>query len=129
MPLEFQKIDITLGTLAEGESAKRTLPGALAICENATFPKGGRIDKRRGYALVNVQTAVDGAAIDPANLFVNVATSHGELLVFGVDTLYGVTDRGSNLGDGALTSRGPTLRGGAEVMQVVTVQLSNPDPA
>lgn len=124
MPLAFQKFDITLGTLAEGESAKNTLPGTLATCQNATFPKAGRIDKRRGYALVDVGSTVDGNAIDPSNLFLNCAVAHGELLVFGVDMLYGLADRDSNLGDGALAPRGPTLRGAAEVLHVVTAQLS-----
>lgn len=124
MPLAFQKFDITLGTLAEGESSKKTIPGTLALCQNATFPKAGRIDKRRGYALVNVQTEVDGTAIDPANLFLNVAVAHGELLISGVDTLYALADRDSNLGDGGLSARGPTLRGGAEVLHVATAQIS-----
>lgn len=124
MPLAFQKFDITLGTLAEGESSKKTIPGTLAACENATFPKGGRIDKRRGYALLSLATTTTGQPIAPARLIVNVGFAHGEGLIFGYDTLYAVTDRDSNLGDGGIEVRGPTLRGGAEVLQVATAQIS-----
>jgi hypothetical protein len=124
MPLAFQKIDIALLTLSQGESEKRQVAGSLSACENATFPKDGRIDKRRGYGLVSVQYEVDGSRIAPANLFLNVASAHGELLVIGVDTLYAVVARGGDLGDGGLVARGPTLRGGAEVYHVATAALT-----
>jgi hypothetical protein len=124
MLLDFQKFDITLGTLDEGTSAKRTLPGTLDVCENATFPKKDRIDKRLGLALVDVQHTVDGSLLAPANVFLGVGVAHGELLVFGVTTLFALAERRSNLGDGALVPRGPALNGGADVQHIATSQLS-----
>jgi len=125
MALDFQKIDITLGTLDEGTASKRSLPGELDLCENATFPKAGRIDKRLGYALVSVSAEVDGTAIDPANVFTAVASAWNTCMVFGHDTLYVLVDREGQVGDGALVSIGPTLRGNAEIIHIATAQLSD----
>lgn len=124
MTISFQKYDVPLGTIDQSASGKRTLPGALSRCENATFPKTDRIDKRRGLALITLAEESDSTPIDPYNVFHNVFEAHGELLLVGHDTLYGLVDRGGAVGDGALVTRGPTLRGNAEVRSVATAQLS-----
>lgn len=120
MPLDFQKMPIILRGLSEHENPKAEIPGALRNCENAVFPKAGRIDKRRGYRLVNVDEDVHAEDIDPRNLFVNVANFRDELVVVGHHALYSLVGTDSSVFDADLVRRGPTLRGNVHVMQVVT---------
>lgn len=123
--ITFTKFDVVLGTIDEGTSGKRTIPGVLARCENATFPKGGRIDKRLGLAIVDTVAEADGTAIDPSNIFHNSVVAHGELLLIGHDSVYGLVDREGGVSGGALVRRGPTLRGNVEVIHVATAQISD----
>jgi hypothetical protein len=125
MPLDFQKIDVLLTALDEGTASKRSLPGALDLCENATFPKSGRIDKRYGYALVPVGTLADGSALRPRNVFHGAFVAQGELVIVGHDWLFSLVDREGQIGDGALVRRGPTPRGNADVMGIITSQISD----
>lgn len=125
MPLDFQKIDVLLTTLDEGTSSKRSVVGALDLCENATFPKSGRIDKRRGYGLVPVGTLADGTALRPRNVFHGAFVAQGELLVVGHDWLFALVDRQAQIGDGGLVRRGPAPRGNADVLGIVTAQVSD----
>lgn len=128
MPLVFSKFDVVLSSLAEGNSDKRSLPGELSTCENAAFDKGGRIDKRFGYCLVDAQTAADGTAIDPENVFHNVGAFFGEVCVFGHDTMWCLIEGEGDL-IGRLIARGPVFRGNGDVIAVATASLSDTEPA
>lgn len=118
--LEFQKIPVVLRGLSEHENPKTEAPGSLRSCRNAVFPKAGRIDKRRGYRLVNVETDVHGDDIDPRNLFVNVAHFRDQLVIVGYDTLLSLVGTDSAVFEADLVRRGPTLRGNVHVTQIVT---------
>ena len=128
MALQFAKYDVILTALAEGVSDKRSLPGELDLCENATFDKGGRIDKRRGYGLVDVQTASDGTAIDPSNIFHAAGVYHGELCVHGHDSMWCLMDRDDAVAGGSVIRRGPLFRGNGEVLAVAVASLSEVEP-
>jgi len=125
MPLEVQKYELVLSTLGQHDAPQKSVPGELEVCSNATFPKAGRIDKRRGYSRVEVGVDIEDEAIAPDSLTVNVAVSREELLVVGYDTLYAVLDREGQVGGGALVRRGPTLRGNMSTTSVATSRLSD----
>jgi hypothetical protein len=120
MPLEFQKMPIVLRGLSEHQNPKTEVPGALRSCENAVFPKAGRIDKRRGYRLVSSSTDTHGEDIDPRNLYVNVAHFRDQLVIVGYDTVLSLVGTGSSVFGADLVRRGPTLRGNVHVTQIVT---------
>lgn len=124
MPLVFQPFEIIFLGLGEHSDPKTQLPGVLETCENAVFPKARRIAKRSGYSLVPISEDIEGATIDPRNLFVNAASIHGELVVFGYDVVYGLVDRLVSFGSGRLVSRGPMVRGNGRVLNVSTAPLS-----
>lgn len=128
MPLAFSKYDVVLAPLAEGVSAKRSLPGELDLCENAAFPKGGRIDKRRGYALIDAQTAADGTAIDPSNVFHAAGVYWGELCIMGHDTMWSLAP-GEGTTIGRLVPRGPVFRGNGELLAVASASLNDTEPS
>jgi hypothetical protein len=68
---------------------------------------------------------IEGDTIDPANLFLSAAALHGELVVFGYDTLFALAARTTAFGRGYLVPRGPTFRGNVAVMNVSTARLSD----
>ena len=115
MALEFQKMPIVFKGLSEHENPKTEIPGQLRRCENAIFPKSGRIDKRRGYLILDLLEDTDGEIIDPYNLFCNVANYQDQLIVVGYDTLYTVASRTQSVVNADLIRRGPTLRGNIHV--------------
>lgn len=125
MALNFAPFEVIFSGLAEHTDPKTQIPGELLTCRNAVFTKRNRISKRRGYQIVPVLEDVDGKAVDPSNLFLNAAALHGELVVFGYDTLFGVGARVTAFGSGYLVPRGPTFRGNVAVLNVSTARLSD----
>jgi hypothetical protein len=118
--LDFQKMPVVLRGLSQHENPKTEVPGALRTCENAVFPKAGRIDKRRGYRLVNTDEDTHGTDIDPRLLFVNVAHFRDQLVLVGYDRVYSLVGTDSRVFAADLVRRGPTLRGNVHVTQIVT---------
>lgn len=128
MALQFAKYDIQLVALGEGRAQQKNLPGELDLCENAAFDKGGRIDKRPGYRLLDAQTAADGTAIDPFNVFHGAGCYFGELHVIGHDTLWTAVDNEDGVGGASLVNRGPVFRGNGELQVIATASLSDTEP-
>jgi hypothetical protein len=120
MALDFQKMPVVFRGLSQHKNPRTEVPGALRSCQNAVFPKEGRIDKRRGYRLVDSSVDVHGNPIDPANLYVNVTHFRDQLVVVGYDVLFSLAGTGGSVFDADIVRRGPTLRGNVHVTSIAT---------
>lgn len=120
MPLQRQTIEIVFEGLEQKTGSITTKPGRLRTAENVEFDKHGVLNKRRGYELIPMDTAVDDETFDVENRFMSVATHDGNLVIYGMDHFYEVVTPDDNANASSVTRRGPTMRGAFQTHHVVT---------
>lgn len=127
MTMPFQPIPVVLGGLDQKTSSLTRAPGKLERAVNVEFDKTGRLNKRRGYQLVDVGAAVN--VFDDDTLMMHVTTHRNELLVFTYDYVIAMGSKDEAMTqDGAVTAafiyRGPNNRGNCRLHCVSTSRTS-----
>jgi hypothetical protein len=127
VPLQFVPIPITLGGLDQKASSLTRAPGKLEHAINVEFDKTGRLNKRRGYQLVDTSAAVN--RWDDDAIMLHVTTHRNELLVVTYDYVMGMASKDEAMTqDGAVTAafvyRGPNNRGSCRLHYVSTSRTS-----
>jgi hypothetical protein len=117
--LNYETVEVVLEGLHQ-KSDKRMRPtGKLERCINVEFDKAGCLNKRRGYAYVDLGAAV--SPVDNDEVFLNLGIYQDELLIFGYDSLYSLGSRQAAIGGvAALIYRGPLNRCQVRVQYVST---------
>ncbi len=124
MPVQFQTVEIPLTGLNQKVARLLRGPGTFDLVINGEYAKdGGRINKRRGYQFVDSQAVVGGSDADA--VMTHCTTLRDELVIFTIDTVLGLGDRGAALrGEDALVFRGPSNRGAARMEFVAQSRMS-----
>lgn len=122
--LDFSKpIVIRFAGLDEKTAALVRAPGALERAQNVEFDKTGQLNKRRGYAFVDVADAIN--VFDDDEVFHALATYRDELVLFSYDRVVGLASRTASLrGAEAFVYRGPSNRGALRVQFVSSSRTS-----
>jgi hypothetical protein len=129
MPLEWTNIELVLRGVQQKADDVTRPPDRLKHAINVEFDKDGVLNKRRGYQHVDLSNTVN--LFDDDEVFVNVTTFRGELVVFSYDHVCAVGSRDSAMrGTDALIYRGPNNRVSCSLEFVTTANLTrNPDTA
>lgn len=124
MPLQFQPAPILLAGLDQKTSALTKAPGKLDRAVNVVYDKAGRLNKRRGYQLVDVADTVNN--FDDDAVMLRLAQRRDELLVVTYDSVASLGSKdGALRGSDALVYRGPNNRGNGQLEHVSTCRLSS----
>ena len=111
----------TIEILVEGLSQKfdeKVRPDAkLERADNVEVNKAAKLNKRRGYRLVDVTgNDPNGLAVD--SLFTKCAVRSDELVVFS-DHVYSVLHPTATIGSTSVLRRGPVIRGSYRLRTII----------
>lgn len=126
MPSPYQMVEVILTQgLEQKVDSKSTTQGRLQDAQNVEFDKAGQLNKRRGYAAIDMTS--DALGVTSEETFLNVAVFDDELVVFGYDYLYSLVSKDGGIATSKyIVRRGPVPRATVRRQDIATGGSSQP---